>query len=129
MVVSRFDHWTRTFEKLRGRRVALTELAGAGFALATLARANPVAASCRLSGEGYSRSSQCCSLVCKGTPGTCRCLGTGASCGNHPACCSGICDETNRVCYVGRNSRCRMSTDCCSGRVCKTDSQGNRFCK
>lgn len=70
----RFDNWTRMLGKLQDRRTALKELAGAGVALAALARADlgfaqeddVLIEGCRLSGDGCSRNKQCCSEDCAG---------------------------------------------------------------
>ncbi len=70
----RFDNWTRMLGKFQDRRAALRDLAGAGVALVALARADLGLAQkddvliegCRLSGEGCSRNTQCCSDICKG---------------------------------------------------------------
>lgn len=150
----RFDNWTRLIAGLRDRRVALKEMAGAGIALVSLARADLGLAAdddvlvegCRLAGDSCSRNSQCCSDFCKGRrgkrkkndrggknrrrreSGECRCLGNGKSCSKDAACCRGFCDRNDNRCRCApEGATCNNDSDCCKG-TCREDRQGNFFC-
>ena len=107
---------------------------------------------CRLSGDPCSRKGQCCSGICHGRKrrrrhdkrddnnhhhrrrerdsGTCGCRSNGKSCSRDAACCGGRCDPNDNVCRcVGANGVCNTDSDCCGSRICKSDNQGNKFCK
>lgn len=153
----RFDNWTRMLGGLRDRRTALKEVAGAGVALVSLARADlgfaqeddVLVEGCRLTGERCKRNNNCCSGKChrkkrkkrrndndgrrrknrKGD-GKCKCLGNGKKCKKDAACCKGYCDRNDRKCRcVGANDRCTNDSDCCGNRKCVNDGANNRVCK
>jgi hypothetical protein len=136
---------------IQGRRSALRQLAGAGAALVSLARADlglaagddVLAEGCRLTGERCKRNNNCCSGSCKRhrkkhgkndkgknkREGKCKCLGNNKKCKKDAACCKGYCDQKeNRCKCTPANQTCNKDSDCCSSRKCV--SNGNtRVCK
>lgn len=144
----RFDNWTRMLGGLRDRRTAFKEVAGAGIALISLARADlglaeeddVLTEGCRLTGERCKRNNNCCSNKCKkgkkrgkNNKGEkeCRCLKNGRKCKKDAACCKGHCDRNTRKCTcTPANDTCSSHSQCCGKRKCvRPKGGGNKVCK